>query len=480
MRVLVAGGGSSGLIAAITLKKYLNIKVDLVKSDKIGTVGVGEGSTEHFKEFLQLSGIDHTSIIKECGAVYKAGVFFKNFSSKSYMHSTAYPFDIKAGQYRYLYAHQIGFNDSYLQPNWIKNNCIPKWYMDTPLEAPTNQFHFDTFKLNDFLINFAKSIGITIYDDEILNVNLDEYGSISSLTGKKTTYTYDFYIDSTGFSKLLISKLGGKWKSFKKYMKMDSAVVFPTEEEDEYNLWSLAQGLNSGWLFKVPVQGRHGNGYVFDSSHITLDEAQKEIEDLFGKKIDFAKSFTFDPGFIDKAWIKNCVAIGLSSLFVEPLEASAIGISIQQSFLLMHRLSNYDNKSIDSYNKSFEDLAINVRDFIVLHYVSDRRDTPFWKDVATVDLPDSLQYKLDMWKTRLPIAEDFNNVVNYGMFQDSNFILVMEGQGLFNREMIKKEFLLKSDLIVKTAKDTIANLKLLDANLKTVGHKEFINYVKGL
>jgi flavin-dependent dehydrogenase len=478
MKILTVGGGTAGLITAIILKRYLNVQLDIVKSEKIGIVGVGEGSTEHFKEFLSFTGIDQYSIIKECGATYKGGILFKDFSSKTYMHSVGFPFDSKVAQYRHLYAHQIAFNNDYFQSRLLWNNQIPAWYLGRVEDLPFNQFHFDTFKLNNFLIKYAKGIGINVYDDEIIDVRLNDRGEIDTVVGEKSVYSYDFYIDSTGFKRVLMEKLGAKWVSFSKYMKMNSAITFPTEETNEYNMWTLAQGLSSGWMFRLPVQGRHGNGYIFNDSYIDMDGAKKEVEALFGKELEIGRVFKFDPGAIEKAWIKNCVAVGLSSLFVEPLEASSIGSSIQQAFLLMHRLSNYDQKTIDVYNKSFDDMVNNIRDFIILHYVSDRRDTNFWQDVANTEIPDSLKEKIELWTHRLPIHEDFNSLSDYIMFQDSNFILVMEGQNLFNKESIKQELLQKPNSVLENAKYLIENEYKVDTTVNTIGHKDFINLVK--
>jgi tryptophan halogenase len=226
------------------------------------------------------------------------------------------------------------------------------------------------------------------------------------------------------------------------------------------------------------VQGRHGNGYIFNNSYIDLDGAKKEVESLFGRELEIGRVFNFDPGAIEKAWVKNCVAVGLSSLFVEPLEASSIGSSIQQAFLLMHRLTNYDEKTISAYNKAFDDVVNNIRDFIVLHYISDRRDTEFWKDMANVEIPDSLKEKLELWEHRLPIHEDFNNLSDYIMFQDTNFILVVEGQGLFNRDSIKQELLQKPVSVLENAKYLIENEHKVDTTVNTIGHKEFINLIK--
>jgi tryptophan halogenase len=367
-----------------------------------------------------------------------------------------------------------------MQSSTIWENKIKSWYINKVDQMPFNQFHFNTFKLNNFLTNFAKELGINFYEDEILDIKLKNNGEIKSLIGEKSAYQYDFYIDATGFKKLLISKLGGKWNSYSKYMKMNSAITFQTEETDEYNLYTLAKGMKFGWMFRLPVQGRHGNGYIFDDNYINFDLAKKEVDELFGKDLEIGKTFKFDPGAIDKAWIKNCVAVGLSSLFVEPLEATSIGSTIQQSFLLMHRISNYNEKTIELYNKSFTDLVENIRDFIVLHYITNRRDTNFWKDVSSLEIPDSLSYMLDVWKNRLPIKEDFNNYSDYIMFTESNFIVVMHGLKMFNLPSIKKEYEQKHDWVHQSANLIIDSEKTNDNLYPAIGHKEFIRITKDI
>jgi tryptophan halogenase len=177
-------------------------------------------------------------------------------------------------------------------------------------------------------------------------------------------------------------------------------------------------------------------------------------------------------------WIKNCCAIGVSANFVEPLEASSIGTSIQQSFLLMHRLSKFDNNTITSYNKSVNDIMENIRDFVALHYMTDKDDTMFWKDLKSIEIPNTLKHKLKTWKNKLPIKEDFNEQSDYVLFTDPNFILVMEGLNLFNRESIKDEYARLNPLIRSEAEQIALNHFNIDKNLITFSHKEFLKLVR--
>jgi hypothetical protein len=478
MKTLVVGGGSAGLVTAIILKKHLNLPVDLVHSPTIGIIGVGEGSTEHFKEFMEFAGISHLDIIKECGATYKSGIMFKDWGSKDYLHNVDGTFNTQYAQYRPVYAKQISEDADYLNTRIVWDSLIPTGFIGNHENAVYNQFHFNTNLLNEYLLKVAASLGVNIYEDDITEVNINESNNITSIKGAKKEYKYDFYVDSTGFKKLLIGKLGGTWESFSKYLPVDSAITFRTGDTDNYNLWTLAQAMKSGWMFRLPVWGSHGNGYIYNSKFITEEEAKQEVEEYFGHEVTIGKKFSFDPGKIDKAWINNCVATGLSSIFVEPLEASSIGATIQQTFLLMHRMVGYNESTINDYNKSFNDIAENIRDFVFLHYITDREDTPFWKSTQTLEVPESLHPKLEQWKTKLPIKEDFNNYSDYILFTDHNFIVVMDGLNLFDRKAISKEYNALNPSVRAFADARIAQKLNEETSLKTITHKEYLRLTR--
>jgi tryptophan halogenase len=323
------------------------------------------------------------------------------------------------------------------------------------------------------------SKGINFYDDEIKDFDFNSNGEIELVRGDVRTYTYDFYIDATGFKKILMNKLGAKWKSYKPYLKMKSAITFQSPDEENYNLWTLAKAMKAGWLFKIPVWGRHGNGYIFDSDYISADEAKIEVETLLQREIDIGKQFNFDPGCLEKVWIKNCCAVGLSASFVEPLEASSIGTTIQQSFILMHKIINYNDAVINQYNNFFNEIMNNIRDFIALHYVTKKDETPFWKDLKNLELPDSLKNNLELWKNKLPIKEDFNSISNYTLFNNSNYILVMHGLNLFNREKIKNEYELIRDKVKIQADVIMERQQLLNNNTENLlTHKKFLSLIR--
>ena len=475
------GGGTAGFVSALILKKkFPSLKISIIRSTKIGIIGVGEGSTEHWKTFLKFLEIDHKEIIKECDSTLKCGIMFSNWSDKDYLHSIQVEYNQKFGQYSHVYANLIGSgkDSQELSSGLCWKNQINRWFIDNPDQCPTSQFHFNTNKLNYWLTDLARKYEIDIYDDEISDFEMKEDGDIRTLYGNKRKYNYDFYIDSTGFKKLLISKLGAKWQSYSKYLKMKSAIVFPTGDEENYNVYTLARAMDYGWMFRIPVWGRHGNGYIYDSDYIDEHQAKLEAEKYLGYEVEVAKKIDFDPGALDKVWINNCVAIGLSASFVEPLEASSIGTSIQQSFLLMYRLINYDQKVIDSYNKDCNSILENIRDFVALHYYTNKDSSPFWKDLKSIEVPDKLRERLEIWKNRLPVSADFDSDSRYILFNEDHHIMVLHGIDHFNTNSIKKEFDMHHIGLKIESDNIISSNKLQHDTVPRISHKEFIKYFR--
>jgi tryptophan halogenase len=485
--ICIVGGGTAGYITALILKARFKTKLNItiIKSNKIGIIGVGEGSTEHWKDFLDFVNISAFEIIKNCDATCKSGIMFENWSEHPFLHSVHNNLQrIKLGQtligYQDLLVNnckQQELNNPHFWQNNLQEFYINNEHIQNKI-MPVNQFHFNTFKLNEFLNKKCIERNINIINDEIENVLLNEKEEIKELKGTKNNYNFDFYIDSTGFKKILISKLGAKWQSYKKYLKMKEAIAFPTEDTENYNIYTVAKAMDYGWMFQIPTYGRQGNGYIFDGDYITVDQAKNEVEKLLNKKIEITKHIKFDPGCVDRPWINNCVAIGLSANFVEPLEATSIGTSIQQIFLLMHLLPNYDNKTIENYNYQVEKIMENIRDFIILHYITKKENTIFWKDVKKIEIPNSLKNKLQKWKKRLPIKEDFLSS-NYLLFSESNWTHILYGLKLLNTNEIKKNHNFINETNLKFCKESL-NIFKNNFNVKTIKHKEYLNYIRNL
>lgn len=481
-KIIVVGGGTAGFVAALIMRtRFPHLEIQMIRSSKIGIIGVGEGSTEHWKEFMDYIGVDWKTVITQCDATFKSGIMFRGWGDQDYLHSTTAEFDqFKNGQYLYLYGRQIAYQQpkKLMNPQRTWENKVFLHHLEGP-ESPFNQYHFNTQKLNDFLTKIAELKNIKIIDDEILDLELDENGDISFLQGEKTKYDADFFFDSTGFRRILISKLGAKWQSYGNYLKMKSAIVFPTGDEDEYPAWTVSQAMDYGWMFRIPVWGRKGNGYIFDSDFIDADKAKQEVEKFLGHEINIGKQINFDPGALDKVWIKNCCAVGISANFVEPLEATSIGTSIQQIFLLMHRLPNYTEETIDRYNQDVAEILLNIRDFVILHYITKKENTEFWKYLKTVEIPDTLKSNLERWKNNLPIEDDFHNQTKYCLFRENHYIHILNGLDLFEAEKLKEEYLMMHPKIRENAEDAIREILTVDKITPSIGHKEFISRVRG-
>jgi flavin-dependent dehydrogenase len=475
--IIIVGGGTAGYVSALILKtRFKDINIKIIKSNKIGIIGVGEGSTEHWKEFLRFVGINEYNLIKKTDATLKCGIMFKGWSEKDYLHSVLDELThLKFGQTLLGYQKLISlkcdqkklnnplFWDNKVAIKFLENNIVP-----------ANQYHFNTFKLNEFLEKESKLRLIKIVDDEILNVEIKN-NNIIKLKGEKSEYVADLFIDCTGFKKLLISKLGAKWQSYKKYLKMKEAIAFPTEDTEEYNIYTVAQAMNYGWMFQIPTYGRQGNGYIFDSDYINADQAKEEVEKFLNKKIEVGKHIKFDPGCLDKVWINNCVAIGLSANFVEPLEATSIGTSIQQVFLLMHYLPKYNQENINFYNNQIDKIMTNIRDFIILHYITDKKNTEFWKNLKKIEIPDSLKINLEKWKTRLPIREDFMDS-NYLLFFEYNWIHILYGLNLINENVLKESIKLFPNDWLNHVDQKLDLISKYD--IENLGHKEYLNIIR--
>jgi len=440
--VIIVGGGNAGFISALMLRASLKCKsIKVIESKKIGTVGVGESSTEHFAGFCDSVGIDILELILRAKATFKNGVYFSKWSDEDFLHNVDTTTVGHSAGYHFPYLHQTDVNR---RPN-IEMNRKGAWENQVPLSffndmgnSPTNQFHFDTLELNNYLREKCIERGIEVVDDELQGARIDhETGDIDILSGKIKEYKADFYIDCSGFARLLLGKtLGVKWKSYSEYLPLNSAISFPTEEMEEYNIYTKSTARDYGWSWQIPTQDRTGNGYVFCDRFIDEDQAHQEMEKAYGRKLDIAKTFKFDAGRMEKAWYKNCYGLGLSQSFVEPLEATSIGSVIQQMFAFIHYLPS---NSVDECNQAVNDIFDNIFDYVQAHYLVKREDTPFWKEVKyDLKLTPSLESQLNVWKGRFPQGADLT--FKWGLFNSINYILILYGLKWFDNEVMSREF----------------------------------------
>jgi len=478
--ITIVGGGTAGLVTALILQTRLNSNLTIIKSDKIGIIGVGEGSTEHWEDFMEVCQLSLWEMLKETDATLKLGIYFKNWSDKPYYHHVGNFNAIKLGQYPVA----VGLNyvkgvDQVMNTDYHNIENKVEYLKD---KSPSRQFHFNTYKLNEYLIKKCKERNINIIDDEITDVTINNEG-IDTLIGKKQNYKSDFYIDCTGFKRLLISKLGAKWQSYSKYLKLNEAIAFPTGDTDEYTPFTTATAMSSGWMWRIPVFGRHGNGYIYDNNFMNAEQAKLEAEKHLGHEIEIAKNIKFEPGALDKPWIGNCMATGLAANFVEPLEASSIATTINQAFVFVNHYFPGNDVEVNKFNIKMNKIMENIRDFIAVHYVVNRNDTDFWKSMKSVELPDTLKEKLDAWKYRLVKQDDFNSP-DYLLFREDNFNQVLYGLQYFDKNSIEKELMTYRPEIIEYCAGQLREWNNNKSNeileFKYISHKKWLEKARNV
>ena len=467
----IVGGGNAGYISALILRNAFPSKsIKIIQSKSVGIIGVGESSSEQFDSFCEFCNIDTCDFILKTKTTFKNGVYFKDWSDEDFLHSIS-PESVSISLKGFFpYLHKAVANN---RPNYELNQCgqwkneVPLLYFNNLNHTPTKQFHFDTNALNEYLEQRCKDVNIQIIEDELESVSVDSNtGDITSVNGR-LNYHSKFFIDCSGFSRFLLNNtLGVKWKSYSEYLPLNSAIAFATDEMEEYNMYTKSTARDYGWSWQIPTQGRTGNGYVFCDRFIDEDQAHQEMEKAYGQEITVNKTFKFDPGRLEKAWHKNCYAVGLSQSFVEPLEATAMGSVVQQMFAFIH---TYPSNSIEECNEIVNGIFDNIFDYVQAHYLTKREDTPFWKEVKyDLKITPSLQKLLNKWERRFPQLSDI--ACQWAMFNAVNYIPILYGLKWFNTDKVLKEFRHIEHIRMFDWKDT------RDKCLH-MGHKKFINEV---
>jgi tryptophan halogenase len=478
--LIILGGGTSGLVSALILKsRFSKMNIKVIKSSEIGIIGVGEGSTEHWSSFMKICGISVNELIKETDATFKTGIKFINWNGDNdyYMHSLHSSFGHQSPTgFPFIYAHMIGngFTHHELVPKNIHTSTHTEHF-----ESSVNQYHFNTFKLNSYLLKLCADRSIEIVDAKIEDINLDENGYVSHLTDDTNQkYFADFFIDCSGFKRVISSKLGAKWVDCRKYLPMNAAIAFPTERLEDIPSNTASTAMSSGWMWRIPTQDRFGNGYVYCDDFISEDQAIAEAQSVFDKPIEIGKKIKFSAGYVDKFWIKNCVSLGLAGSFVEPLEASSIGTSIQQAISLAEHLVFWeygDSSTSKSYNIEFENVCKNIVDFVQLHYFTKRTDTEFWKSCKELTMTDFNKETIEVFKKTLPTHMFFNKP--FQMFRDQNWLMVMHGLKMFDREKIKSIFDFQNEDILYAANDAIKTYNDWELGQTFIPHRQALEII---
>jgi len=431
-------------MAAASLARFLRpdqCSIRLVESAEIGIVGVGEATVPHIRFFNQTLGLDEADFMRKTHATFKLGIEFVNWArlGDSYIH----PFGDYGRPFRGVKFHQVWNRlrlagdtspiDDYSLPIEAAKNARfapPTNDPQSPLAGFGYAFQFDATLFAPYLRAWSEQRGVRRTEGRVVDVTLrGTDGFIESLTlasGEKIEG--DLFIDCSGFFGLLTEKsLHTGYEDWTHWLPCDRAVAVPCESSGPLLPYTRATAHTAGWQWRIPLQNRIGNGHVYSSKFLSDDEAAATLlKNLDGKALAEPRFLKFVTGRRKKTWNRNCVAIGLSGGFVEPLESTSIYL-IQAAVTHLIELfpdRNFDAVNLDEYNRVMDLEFERVRDFIVLHYhATERDDAPLWNYVRNMSIPDSLAYKMELFRER-------GVVVNYrvGLFFEPSWVAVYVGQ----------------------------------------------------
>ncbi|WP_232522345.1 tryptophan halogenase family protein [Marinimicrobium alkaliphilum] len=438
-KVVIAGGGTAGWIAAALLSRVLGKTLDitLIESDAIPTVGVGEATIPPLRSMHDILGIDEKAFMAATNATFKLGIAFENWHDvdKDYIHSFGFAgrdswvckfFNYwLAGKQRGLVTEYGDYCTEHLAARQNKFAVLPR-------SGLNYAYHFDAGLYAGFLRKLCESWGVKRHEGEITSVKLRESdGFIESLhLARGEVIEGDLFLDCTGFKALLIGEaLQTGYKDWRHWLPCDRALAVQTESVGPPIPYTRSIAHGSGWQWRIPLQHRVGNGLVYSSGFMADQDARELLlGNLEGATLTEPKPIRFTTGTRTQHWNKNCVAVGLSSGFLEPLESTSIHL-IQRAvhylvkFFPMDSIRQID---IDEYNRLLSTEIEYIRDFIILHYkVTDRCDTDFWQYCRSMSVPDSLAQRIELFRETGRIFKQ-----EFELFGEESWIQVMIGQGL--------------------------------------------------
>ncbi len=449
-RICILGGGTAGWFAALHLRQIFsqNVEVMVVSSPEIPIVGVGEGGVLNFINALNKLNIPLLDFMQQTGAVHKLGFVYEGWR-ESYHNSKDYfyhMFPVERAANEEIFWYENGYfpvfsllanNDipiSYfvdsiaLREKNISQNELTKMFINQQNKNFGSSFHFDTYKVGQYLRKIALQRGIVHKEGSFQDIVQDaQTGLVSALLVDDQQISVNFVVDASGFSRQILGKkLHAKWQSFKDYLPINSAIPFHLEHKKAHpDLVTRATAMNAGWTWQIPSQERIGAGYVFDRNYITPDKAVVELEQWLGHFIDPIRVIEFEAGFYENVWQGNVMAVGLASGFVEPLEASSIGQMLQQldffTKVVVECNGIISTKNIEFFNWQNMQGWHGIRDFIRMHYDTKRSDTPFWQMVQNLKFSDDYRFFKECWQYRTPRTVDFvnyemDNLLQFGLY----------------------------------------------------------------
>ncbi len=438
-RVIVAGGGTAGWMAAAALAKTMGdtIEIVLVESEMIGTVGVGESTIPPLVTFNRLLGINEADFMRATQATFKLGISFDNWNriGDRYFHSfgtTGKDHWTSGFQHFWLAGLERGHDQPYDDYCLELKAAYQNRFAHLPDEGMNYAYQLDSSLYAKFLRSMAEQHGAQRIEGKIDQVELNsESGMIEALTLESgERIDGDLFLDCTGFRALLIEQaLGAGYDDWSHYLPCDAAIAIQTASVEPPVPYTRAIAHDAGWRWRIPLQHRTGNGIVYCSQYLEKDEAlDRLLGAVEGEKLVQPNFLRFQTGARRKQWHKNCIAVGLSGGFMEPLESTSIHL-IQRAILRLLRMmpaQEISQRDVDEFNDQSEQDMLQIRDFLILHYrATERRDSPFWRYCGTMPIPDSLAQKVELFRETGRVFRR-----NEELFAENSWVQVMMGQGI--------------------------------------------------
>ena len=444
--IVILGGGTSGWMTAAALSKVLRgrYNIRLVESDDIGTIGVGEATIPMISLFNRLLDIDENEFVKQTQASFKLGIEFVNWGrlGDRYIHGFGVigqdNWTVDFHQYwlkQYLAGKAKELEAYSINTAACRSNKFMRPVSDMP-NSPLSQiayaFHFDASLYARYLRNYSEANGVTRIEGQVQDIQVREGdGFIQSLTLKSGQVVEgDLFIDCSGFRALLIEgALKTGYEDWSHWLPCDRAVAVPCRSSGELTPYTRSTARSAGWQWRIPLQHRTGNGHVYCSRYISDDEATAVLMgNLDGEPLADPRPIRFLTGKRSRAWNKNVVSIGLSSGFVEPLESTSIHL-VQMGIahlLTYFPAQGFSERDTEQYNRVMSQEYEWVRDFIILHYkATERNDTPFWDYCRTMDIPESLRHRMELFQSHGRVFRQGDE-----LFMKVSWLQVMHGQRL--------------------------------------------------
>ncbi len=449
-KIVILGGGAAGWMAAAALAKVFyqkGLPVVLVESANIGTIGVGEATIPSMALFNQMLGIDEQEFMKKTRATFKLGIRFKDWGWKGndYIHPfSVYGTEIEGVSFHHFWqrAYKKGLCkdlfDFSLNVLACKQGLFirPQSIDNSPLNNIRYAYHLDALAYAGFLRGFAESRGVLRVEANVTDVRLSaENGGIQSLVlDDGSQVEGDFFFDCSGFQSLLAGQsLKTKFEDWSRYLPVDRALAVQTLNSGRLDPYTTSTAHGAGWQWAIPLQHRRGNGFVYSSAYLADDSAEELfVGSLGADALTAVKKIKFKTGKLERIWNKNCLSIGLASGFIEPLESTSIYFVQSAISKFLSMMPNLDNMQLmaDRFNKAMDWDYESTRDFIILHYhASNRDDSDFWRYCRDMQIPASLENKIDLYKSGSIVFRD-----NFELFSEPSWLSVMHGQGLVARD----------------------------------------------